>query len=113
MAGDDQRRAYWQTLESSPLREVFIPSELDHLVSVLPRRLRQDTWGGSVPVNPGGTGYGRHKQRARTVSLDTVELYVADMARRINPDRDPYALAVASQSKVRKARQRVRQLPTL
>jgi hypothetical protein len=108
---------YKDAREGSVLREQFEADELDYLVSIIRERHALERehglrlWGLSVPVNPDGAGYGRAKDRARAEAINTIELGVADLVGRLNPERKaPYALAVAHPATVRQTRRRLRRL---
>ena len=108
---------YVAALEGSPLREWFTWEELGHLVLIVRERLALGVWGSMAPFNSDGAGYGRPKQRARSMSLDAIELGVADFVRRrFGPERlSPHLDAVRehggqASAKLRKLRQRSREL---
>jgi hypothetical protein len=107
---------YVAALERSPLREWFTWEELGHLVSIVRERLALGVWGSLAPVGPSGAG--PRKQPARSMSLDAIELGVADFVRRhFRPERrSPHLGAVTAHggqasAKLRKLRQRFRELP--
>jgi hypothetical protein len=107
-------RAYWEAIDASPLRDsIFSAQELDHLARVIRDRLALGVWATSVPVNPNGRGYGRTRQRARSMSYDTIELAIADfITSRINPERESAHVACSNQATIRSYRRRLRELST-
>ncbi len=104
---------YWRARERSPLREHFAAGQLDHFAAVIRGRLHLECWGLAIPVGDSSAGYGRQKARARAMTVDAIELGVADLARKLNPEREPRALAESHPGTVRTARRRLRRLPAL